>query len=225
MKQYENKASKLDLKTFQGRLLFALKGENLHAFGKRSGVKENNLRRYLGGTIPGMDKLVAIAEAAQVSIDWLATGRNPVAEGRATDESDYAFIPLYDVHAGAGEGTIVEVEEVEDVLAISKFWIRNELRVSPASLNLIHVRGDSMVPTLSPGDLVLVDRSDTAIVDGVYVLRLDGMLLIKRLQRFPASVVKIVSDNPAYETFEINLNKLTEEFTIIGRVVWAGQKL
>ena len=48
---------------------------------------------------------------------------------------------------------------------------------------MIRVAGDSMAPTLGDGDDILVDRGDGAerLRDGIYVLRLDGALVVKRL--------------------------------------------
>ena len=37
-------------------------------------------------------------------------------------------------------------------------WIRHKLRSTPADLRIMHVEGDSMMPTLHHGDIVLVDQ-------------------------------------------------------------------
>jgi hypothetical protein len=60
------------------RLAEALVEETLAGFSRRSGVPESNLRAYMKrGVKPGLDHLVAMADAANVSIEWLATGRGP----------------------------------------------------------------------------------------------------------------------------------------------------
>lgn len=64
---------------FKNRLKLAIEGESVNSFAKRCKVRESLLRKYLSGpTLPGMDKLVAIARTANVNIDWLATGEGPV---------------------------------------------------------------------------------------------------------------------------------------------------
>ena len=45
------------------------------AFARKIGVKPQQLSRYLHGRIPDAPTLLAIAEAGQVSVDWLLTGR------------------------------------------------------------------------------------------------------------------------------------------------------
>lgn len=46
-------------------------------FAKECGLPESNIRSYLSGKFPGIDKAAAMAEAGGVTLDWLATGRLP----------------------------------------------------------------------------------------------------------------------------------------------------
>ena len=66
---------------------------------------------------------------------------------------------------------------------------------------------------------------ETAPKDGLYVLRLNENLLVKRLQLMPGGVVNVISANEAYPTFEIDLNNLTDDVAIIGRVEWFGRNI
>lgn len=60
------------------RLQSLMDGDSIAAFSRRCGVPESNLRSYLRrGVKPGLDHLVAIADAAGVTVEWLATGREP----------------------------------------------------------------------------------------------------------------------------------------------------
>ncbi len=151
------------------------------------------------------------------------------ASARRFDKDEFAQVPMYDVAASAGHGALVEDEAIEGMLVFRNDWIRNELRVNPSELYLVTVNGDSMYPTLSPNDIILVhDTSHTGSVpcDGIYLLRLDGSLLVKRLQRRPSNRVKIISDNPSYEAYEVDADDLTDaDFCVLGRVVWSGRKM
>lgn len=51
--------------------------ESTTSFGRRCGLSESLLRKYMSGSIPSADRLVAIADTANVTVDWLATGRPP----------------------------------------------------------------------------------------------------------------------------------------------------
>lgn len=147
------------------------------------------------------------------------TLNNQVGSATTIDIELFAAIPLYN-------GSEVDNEEVIDSLVFKKEWIHNELHSNPAHLYLIHVEGDSMEPNLRPGDVILVDHSDSmARRDGIYVITMDGALLVKRLQRLPDGVIKISSDNPVYEPYEFSAGwDINNRLKIIGRVVWSSRR-
>lgn len=111
-------------------------------------------------------------------------------------------------------------------LAFDPSWLRRVARGAPDQLSIIRVSGDSMAPTLDDGDDVLVDRGDGAerMRDGIYVLRMDDALVIKRLAVNPATsprTVSIRSDNLAYPNWP---DCDPTALDLIGRVVWAGRR-
>jgi phage repressor protein C with HTH and peptisase S24 domain len=53
------------------------------------------------------------------------------------------------------------------------------------------------------------------------VLRLNETLLVKRLNLQPGGQLRVVSDNPAYEAFQIDLKDPPEDFAVVGRVLWS----
>jgi len=78
----------MNFDAFPERLKACLGDESVYGFAKRCDMSEGLLRRYLAGqSLPGMDKLVTMAQAAKVAIEWLATGVGPMrptdADGRA----------------------------------------------------------------------------------------------------------------------------------------------
>lgn len=86
---------------------------------------------------------------------------------------------------------------------------------------IIFVDGSSMIPTLDDGDRVLVDLRETQhpVKDGVYVIRIDEAVYIKRLRwDIARGVYNVISDNTDYEPFEINHNN-GRDFKVIGKVV------
>ncbi|QQD22307.1 helix-turn-helix domain-containing protein [Oceanospirillaceae bacterium ASx5O] len=141
---------------------------------------------------------------------------------------EYALIPVYDVKAAAGNGAAVQTEDVVDTLVFKREWIHQTLHANPNDLYLIAVQGESMTPTLHPGDMILVDRRTESTIgaDGIYVLRMGDSLLVKRVQRLPGRTLRISSDNPAYQSFELPLDSANDDdLAIIGRVVWAGRRM
>ncbi len=64
------------LEGFHRRLKQALGNESESMFSKRAGIAKSGFNRILRGGTPTLASLIAIADTAQVSIDWLATGQN-----------------------------------------------------------------------------------------------------------------------------------------------------
>ena len=186
------------------------------------GAKKGIVNSIMRGSIPKANELYAVAQILNVSVETLLHGEGPES---TSPPDDFVHIPLYDIRAGAGGGALVDREEIKDVLAFRKDWITNELQVSEKDLSALFVQGDSMTPTLSPGDIILIVKNKgETLKDGIYVIRLDGGLLVKRLQKLPGGVIKVTSDNQAYEPYEISESTKHDDFSIVGRVVWAGRR-
>lgn len=63
------------------RLREVIGDESLASFGRRCGISEGGIRKYLTGASPSTENLVAMADIANVNIEWLATGRGPKMRG------------------------------------------------------------------------------------------------------------------------------------------------
>jgi phage repressor protein C with HTH and peptisase S24 domain len=122
---------------------------------------------------------------------------------------------------------VVDEEKVLDSLAFSSLWLKRKLGIAAENLYLINVEGESMEPTLRQGNVILVNHADNTVTrDGIYALKIGDSVLVKRLQRLPNSIVKVTSDNPVYQPFDIDLSdNSSSEISIIGRAVWFGQVL
>lgn len=73
--------------TFSERLRQSIGENSVSSFGKKCGIGESTLRQYLKGGTPGLDKVIAIAEASGVNIEWLATGEGPMRPGESVKET------------------------------------------------------------------------------------------------------------------------------------------
>src|SRR6202007_2897256 len=110
-------------------------------------------------------------------------------------------VPRLDVDAAAGGRGLGRGRRRGRRIALSPAPRRRVARGAPEQLSIIRVAGDSMAPTLVDGDDILVDRGDAAarLRDGIYVLRIEGARVVKRLALNPAArTLSIRSDNPAY---------------------------
>ena len=131
----------------------------------------------------------------------------------------------HSVAVSAGPGTVVQEELGKPYFAFDERWLKALTPTSPANLSVVRVEGDSMTPTLNAGDDILVDLEDAAerLRDGIYVLRIDDALVVKRIALNPLGRrVTVQSDNPAYPDWpDCGL----DEINCVGRVIWSGRRI
>lgn len=143
--------------------------------------------------------------------------------GPDASAAETVTVPRLDVGAAAGSGALSDHERTQGHFAFSAAWLKRLASGDPGQLSIIRVEGDSMYPLLAHRDEILVDRADGAgrLRDGVYVLRRDDALIVKRLVLNPAGGrVSIRSDNGSYPSWpECDPASLE----IVGRVIWAGR--
>lgn len=126
-------------------------------------------------------------------------------------------VPRIDATASAGPGAILAEDQARPGETIDPALLR-QWGVRADSLSIITAQGESMLPTIADGDDMLVDRHDTRIGTrgGIFVLRFDGTLIVKRLAK-RGSVVDVISDNPDFPTRSFAAGDAPLE--IVGRVV------
>lgn len=169
------------------------------------------------------------AQRFRVSPEWLLFGRGAPEETRPTENetppTDGAgLVPVYDVEVSAGDGTLpADVEAQVDQLAFPPGYLRRITSAPVRHLAIVTVKGDSMSPTLREGDVVMIDTTKRSLgYDGLFVLRMDGALHCKRVNRgSKAGLVRILSDNrDVYPPAE----RPIEEVGAVGKVLWYGRK-
>lgn len=164
--------------------------------------------------------LIPIAEQTGVSLDWLILGKgemqpeNTVSGSLKYDDSDAAWIPLYDVRLSAGNGLDVFDENIVQHIPLSHRWLHNE-GLYAKDLVCAWIDGDSMRPTLIPTDIVVINRAQIH-GDGVFAVRMGDVLRVKRLQWLADGRLSIISDNPNYKSETINPIDLGDQFCILG---------
>jgi phage repressor protein C with HTH and peptisase S24 domain len=134
-------------------------------------------------------------------------------------------IKRHPVTVSAGPGAFVTEELGKPYFAFDERWLKALTTSGPSNLSIVRVEGDSMAPTLNAGDDILVDLGDCLerLRDGIYVLRIDDAVVVKRVALNPLGKrVTIQSDNPAYPDWpDCGL----DEINCIGRVIWSGRRI
>ena len=134
-------------------------------------------------------------------------------------------VKRHPVTVSAGPGAVVTEELGKPYFAFDERWLKALTSTPPARLSIVRVEGDSMSPTLNPGDEILVDLGDCGdpLRDGIYVIRVDDSVVVKRLALHPMGRrVTVQSDNPAYPDWP---DCDIDDIHCIGRVIWAGRKV
>ena len=166
-----------------------------------------------------------------INIDWLRTGQGEMFINSGSHQTeadntprldDFNYIPLYNVELSAGHGALVESEEITARYAFRKEWVRR-ITNSPTTLALCLVKGDSMYPTLSEGDIVMIDTAKKHLQpNGIYCINIGGYAAVKRIELGVTGKARIISDNTAeYPLYEADLSDLR----IIGQVIWYAREL
>jgi len=193
------------------------------AFARLLGVSDTAVARWLKGGDVTLSNLRVISQECGVELEWLATGGGPKFSG-ADALGGFSLIPRYGVQASAGYGQINEQEDVVEEVPFNTSWLHSK-NWQPNKLALVQVTGDSMEPTLENRDLILFDQGDKQIKDSMlYVLNLNGTLMVKRLlSMFDRSLV-IRSDNSAYQDQKLSVDQV-EGLQVLGRVIWFSREL
>jgi hypothetical protein len=128
-------------------------------------------------------------------------------------------VPRIDAVASAGPGGLIDGDRRLASTLIDPALL-DRLGVRHAQASIIEARGESMRPAIMDGDLLLVDLGDCRIGarSAIFVLRADGVLMVKRVARQGRHIV-ITSDNPDHPPVT------AADIDIVGKVVWLSRTL
>lgn len=191
-------------------------------FAQKLGMTMQGIQKWEYGTVEiKLSSLNLISETFNVNPDWLLNGTGEMFLNNANnkqEQSDIISIPYYpEVSAAAGSGALVYDENTVKNIKISSAIINIK---TGDNVCFINATGNSMQPVIDDRDLLLVDLSNKDFIDeGIYVVRLENTLLVKRLQKIPNGIV-LISDNPQYAPITLNSDNFNEnDAAIIGKVI------
>ncbi|MCL6740493.1 S24 family peptidase [Sphingomonas sp. RB56-2] len=204
--------------------LCAERGDNFASLSRMIGRNAAYVQQYLRKGTPkqlGENERRMLARHFRIPESMLG---GPSADP-AAEFGELVPVPRTAVRTSTGPGALSGEESVRPYFAFDPRWLKSMTRSLADSLSVIRIEGDSMAPTLNDGDDILVDLADgpDRLRDGIYVLRVDGALLVKRLAIHPVGRrLTVQSDNPAY----IDLPDCgLDEIDCIGRVIWAARRV
>lgn len=143
----------------------------------------------------------------------------------ANTPGDFIEIPLLNIAASAGSSSSKNAKTTIATIAFDKQWLRQLTGQADSSLSIIRISGDSMEPTLRERDQAIVnlDCAQDVLIDGIYVLRMNDAIVVKRISVDPNSkVASIMSDNPLYRSWH---DIPCDTIDVVGRIIWVGRPL
>lgn len=161
------------------------------------------------------NELLDFCATKSISINWILYGQSPESLVEATNK--FFMIKYFgNVSASAGGGADAQEEENEHLEIPQEFVVLLGGEKELKNIEAINVTGDSMEPTFSYNDIVFINRSKTNLQrGGVFTIRTEAGLFIKRVQQRIDGKIDVISDNPVYATQTLH----PQEIEVIGRVI------
>ena len=178
----------------------------LEEIGDYVGVSKTTVQRWESGNISNMrrDRIKKLSEILQLDTDQLL-GID------AQQENRFEQIPvLGQVAAG------VPITAQEDVLwyeTVPAQWVKND------RIFALKVKGDSMLPRIAQGDIVIV-RSQSDVESGeTAIVMIDGEATCKKVIKHKEGIV-LVSNNPEYPPVMVTFAEVkNKDVQILGKVI------
>ncbi|OCG36551.1 LexA family transcriptional regulator [Gilliamella sp. Gris1-4] len=198
---------------FRNRLGMLLEGVSGNAFAKKVGMSEAVIRDYLSGkTYPSLNRLAIIAQKCDVPIEWLVTGKGDCRLLSESEVQGTLNVPFY--HLNDTVKTYSTIKSIPFDITLIKHQGCNQ-----EDLVAIWAKGDSMEPTMSNNDILIINKAHCKPIDGyLYAVEYADQISIKRIQNQGTNLA-LLCDNPKYPTI-IGDKHGPQEFKIIGHVVY-----
>lgn len=192
-------------------------GLNGNTFSIAAGINPSVLNHILNGrNAPsyGMLKKMVLP-FDNINVEWLITGKGDVFKPKA--EINKNGVPLIASEAAAGFGTAhfsINESNIQERYIIPDFIDVDFM---------IRVKGDSMYPKYSSGDIIacrIIRDSKFIQWNKCYVIATKEQgLLVKRVKEGQTKdLLTMVSENAEYNPFEVPINEITGFALIVGAV-------
>lgn len=227
---------------FGGRLAAVFDAERFRDSLRKAGLSQSELARRIGISQSAIGKLAAggaygskhmhrIARELGTSPAYLMGETDDPSEGALpppsalaiAEQLDAVLIPEVQVSYSMGGGSVIEDWPVVRQVPFSRDWLRSFTASSPEHLAVARGDGDSMMPTILDGDLVILDLSQKTPrqQDRIWALSYGGLGMIKRVRALPDGSYQVNSDNPAVTP----IHAADGEMQVVGRVVGVVRRI
>lgn len=185
-----------------------------------------------GQRLPSPEKYEEIADYFNVDIDYLY-GRTDIKRKVMFDETGTKYIDARITDsAHCKRGVVINVlgrvaagipiEAVTDIIDTEE--IPEEMAKTGEFFGL-QIHGDSMIPHICDGDIVIVRQQNDAESGDIVIATVNGdEATCKRLRKYKDGI-ELISNNPSYDPFEYSNEEIeSKPVRIIGKVVELRRK-
>jgi len=207
------------------------KGISQAELARRVGISQQAIGKLVNGSSRSSPNIGRIAEELGTTPAYLAGQvEDPDAgamllptEEVIADLLDLVTIDEIDLAFGLGETYTDHVSVETTRRRFPRAWLSMLTDAPPTQLLFARGRGDSMMPTLLDGDIVLIDKTQSTFreQDVLWAVLMGDAAMIKRLRMRPSGRIALLSDNPMIPPDEVDPN----EIRIVGRVVFIGRRM
>lgn len=184
-------------------------------------IGQGTLNRLAHGeTGVRMDSIKKLAAFARMEPDEL------LREDGRSEEDEFVQVRRADVKFSNGHGQIVYHVDDKPPLSFRADFLR-KLNIPSGRAVVVEAVGNSNEDKIQDGAIVLVNTSDNNNLNGrFFAFRVDGELLIKRLNRMPGVGVVATAENSNF-TPKVKIYPEADEieFEVLGHAVWTGALL
>lgn len=186
----------------------------LEQVGAAVGVTKSTVKKWEDGYIENMkrDKIALLSKVLMISPVTFITGElTRLSKNSQKDKPHYLIPVLGTVRAG------IPMEAVENIMDYEEI---SEDMARQGEFFALQIKGDSMEPKISEGDVVIVRKQSDVDNGNIAIVLVNGdEATIKKVQKFDGGI-NLIPSNPSYDVLTYTNEQITSlPVQILGKVV------
>ena len=201
---------------------FDISSQSLGNYKKKDKIAPEWIFRFAENAKVSVDSLLKRAGMDQPESQEVDQSKTYEGMERRRRVEDIYYCEVQNLIREGGSG----LPEVVGGYPVMKLFLHKDSFQRECNLSSLRyvVWGESnMAPTVPAGSIVVIDEQEKRITESLYIIKMNCAYLLKRLQPINNNKVRVISDNPMYETFIMDAEEILP--MIFGRVIWIVLKI
>ena len=179
---------------------------------KKTGIPKSAMSQYIKGNFePKQDRIYLIAKALNISEAWLMGYDVPMQREERAKKSAVKIPVLGLVRAGIPMDAVEHIIDYEEI---------SEEMARQGEFFALQIKGDSMEPKISEGDVVIVRKQPDVENGEIAIILVNGdEATIKKVQKFNGGI-NLIPSNPSYDVMTYTNEQIEKlPVRVLGKVV------